>query len=141
MSSKALVPGSDATETISSSDTVIARAAFAYAPLDYSLDLNATRLLRILPELFDGYIQIRIQQGPLGTIRLEAASQSSEALNQNSITGYRCFSYTWGEPCEGREVLLNGYTFLVRHNLFESLDTARQLFPMEFLWIDAVCVE
>jgi hypothetical protein len=62
-------------------------------------------------------------------------------LDQDSIPGYKCLSYTWGEPCEGREILLNGCTFRVRDNLFEFLDIARRLFPMEFLWVDAICID
>jgi hypothetical protein len=141
MSRKALIPRTDATDAVSSSDSVRTRPAFVYDPLDCSLDLNAIRLLKVLPELSGGLIQVEMQQAAPGTVNPETASQSSEVLDQNSIPGYKCLSYTWGEPCEGREILLNGYIFRVRDNLFGFLDIARRLFPMEFLWVDAICID
>jgi hypothetical protein len=141
MSSKALFLRTNAPDAVSSGDSVRARPMFAYEPLDCSLDPNAIRLLRVLPGLSGGLIQVEMQQAAPGTVKPETASQSSEALDQNSIQGYRCLSYTWGEPCEGREILLNGCTFRVRDNLFEFLDVARRLFSTELLWVDAICID
>jgi hypothetical protein len=128
-------------DAVSTGSNIPVRPAFAYEPLNYSLDPNAIRLLRVLPTLLDGNIQVEIQQGQPGAVRPEAARRSSWALDGKQIPGYRCLSYTWGEPCEGRDILLNGCTFRVRDNLFEFLDTARRLLPMEFLWIDAICID
>jgi hypothetical protein len=141
MSNKLLIPGTDAADAMPTSVSTPVRPAFAYTPLDCSRDPNAIRLLSVLPILLDGYIQVEIQQAQPGTVRPESVSRSSEALDGVSIPGYRCLSYTWGQPCKGREILVNGCNFRVRDNLFEFLDTARRLFPTTSLWIDAICID
>jgi hypothetical protein len=141
MSNEILFSGTDAAEAIPISNHAVVRPAFVYAPLDYSLDFHPIRLLSVLPTLLDGFIQVEIQQAQPGTVRPESVSCSFEPLDGVTIPGYRCLSYTWGQPCDGREILLNGCTFRVRDNLFEFLDTARRLFPTTPLWIDAICID
>jgi hypothetical protein len=117
------------------------RPAFQYPPLNYDLDPFAIRLLRVSPELLDGYIQVEIRQAPPGTVNNRPINESSERVDEEAKRCYRCLSYTWGEPPEGREILLNNCTFRVRDNLYEFLGRAQQSFSNENLWIDAVCID
>jgi hypothetical protein len=117
------------------------RPAFQYPPLNYDLDPFAIRLLRVSPELLDGYIQVELRQAPPGTVDNRPIDESSELVDEEAERCYRCLSYTWGEPPEGREILLNNCTFRVRDNLYEFLGRAQQSFSNENLWIDAVCID
>jgi hypothetical protein len=119
-------------DAVSTGSNIPVRPAFAYEPLNYSLDPNAIRLLRVLPTLLDGNIQVEIQQGQPGVVRPEAARCSSLALDGKQIPGYRCLSYNWGEPCEGRDILLNGCTFRVRDTCSNSWTQPDDFSPWSF---------
>jgi hypothetical protein len=52
---------------------------------------------------------------------------------------YGALSYTWGEPVNEAEIIVNSITLLVRKNLWEALYHLRGAVPRT-LWIDAVCI-
>lgn len=53
---------------------------------------------------------------------------------------YVALSYTWGDADLVKEILLDGELFHVRENLWDFLNRARQTCLMEYLWIDALCI-
>jgi hypothetical protein len=52
---------------------------------------------------------------------------------------YEALSYTWGEPVNEAEIIVNSITLPVRKNLWEALCNLRGARPRT-LWIDAVCI-
>lgn len=54
---------------------------------------------------------------------------------------YRAVSYTWGDPDTTIAIILNGYQYHVRDNLWQFLDVARDKFENKWLWIDALCID
>ncbi|KAF2828677.1 HET-domain-containing protein, partial [Ophiobolus disseminans] len=56
---------------------------------------------------------------------------------------YVCLSYVWGEPGQGRAILLNGHRYWVRQNLWNFLHAARQNTEVRrrWIWIDALCID
>jgi hypothetical protein len=52
---------------------------------------------------------------------------------------YEALSYTWGEPVDDFEIIVNSVTFAVRRNLWEALYHLRGG-KSRALWIDAVCI-
>jgi hypothetical protein len=55
---------------------------------------------------------------------------------------YKALSYVWGAPIDLRKILVNGYDFYIRQNLFDFL----QWFILEQdycnipIWIDQLCI-
>jgi hypothetical protein len=99
-------------------DRSIQRATL-YAPLDDSR--SAVRIITILPELSDGFVQTSLQQ-----VYLPAR--------------YICLSYCWGEPQQGSEILVNNIPVRVRSNLHNFLASARHWLCNEPIWVDALCI-
>ncbi|KAH7072483.1 heterokaryon incompatibility protein-domain-containing protein [Paraphoma chrysanthemicola] len=87
------------------------------------------RLLRVLPERRNGRIQI------------ELAIIPAVKNENNYCPPYRCLSYTWGSPDELYEIYMNGFVHGVRHNLSEFLALAKESFPLQWFWIDALCID
>lgn len=87
-------------------------------------DNPSIRLLRVLPNLNkDGYTQCQIANE-----KVDAAS-------------YMCLSYTWGKHNPSRWIVLNDKRALVRLNLWSFLDVARAKYPLQWIWIDALCID
>ena len=67
---------------------------------------------------------------PKHPIRLLSMNEDGSYTLETFKNLYHCpryvaLSYTWGSPEEPREVLLNGYSFSIRRNLFEALNAIR----------------
>ncbi|KAF2035304.1 HET-domain-containing protein, partial [Setomelanomma holmii] len=87
------------------------------------------RLLRVLPKRCHGLVQVDLVTIPAVEGR------------RNECPPYRCLSYTWGSVGETHEICLSGNGHKVRQNLFEFLVHAAATFPLEWLWIDALCID
>lgn len=96
------------------------RSLFIHTPLqDHD---KAIRLLRVLPDLRDGRIQI-------------------EMRNTKRTPGtYSCLSYQWGDCQNEQCIFVNGNSLDVRKNLYDFLNAARLRFQYSPLWIDALCI-
>jgi hypothetical protein len=92
---------------------------FTYQPLEDSA--NSIRLLRIAPARTDERIRITM---------IHAVAQME----------YRCLSYMWGAGTEDYGIVINGFGFQVRENLYRFLKMASHRFPDQLLWIDALCI-
>lgn len=93
-------------------------------PIKYlPLDLGTIRLLRVKRELSkDGLIQCDLEHSSLDC-------------------DYRCLSYVWGPPGGESQIEINGQIALVRPNLHDFLNIAREKYAFEPLWIDALCID
>jgi hypothetical protein len=63
------------------------------------------------------------------------------ALPLSGSSQYMALSYMWGEAIADHTIDLNGFPFLVRKNLWDFLDRARNEGFEEYLWIDALCID
>jgi hypothetical protein len=59
----------------------------------------------------------------------------------SATTPYTALSYTWGDTIADHDINLNGTPFLVRQNLWNFLDRARNDNFEGYLWIDALCID
>lgn len=84
-------------------------------------DNDAIRLLTVLPEVKNGLLQCRLEIG-------------------KTTDEFTALSYTWGPSTHDQAILLNGKHFHVRYNLWDFLHVAKDNFPENKLWIDAVCI-
>ena len=92
-----------------------------YEPL-----LTSTRQLRLL--LLEPY------RNPKEAIRCNLVTTSLD-----SDPKYEALSYTWGEPVDDFEIIVNSVTFAVRRNLWQALYHLRGA-ESRTLWIDALCI-
>ena len=55
---------------------------------------------------------------------------------------YKAFSYNWGDASNPHHlILLNGYAFVVRQNLWETLNHFQPEIGELIIWIEAICIE
>jgi hypothetical protein len=57
----------------------------------------------------------------------------------NSDPKYEALSYTWGEPVDESDIIVNSITLPVRRNLWDALYHLRGA-EVRTLWIDAICI-
>lgn len=93
-------------------------ADFDYKPLRES---GEVRLIKVLPDLDHGHISLTLS-------------------HEDLPAEYRCLSYEWREDTATHIILLNGRPFKVRPNLHDFLRRARETWPNENIWIDAICI-
>jgi hypothetical protein len=55
-------------------------------------------------------------------------------------TAYRCLSYTWDPQYPQHDVVVNGQTLRIGHNLWLFLRSARAAGIDVPVWIDAICI-
>ncbi|KAI5868504.1 HET-domain-containing protein [Durotheca rogersii] len=83
------------------------------------------RLLRITSG--SGPVECTLHQLPLGTVR-----------------HFHPLSYVWGDVEDRRSIILEGRPFTVTKNLYEALYQFRQrprgIYPEDYFWIDAICI-
>ncbi len=61
-------------------------------------------------------------------------------ISSDSPPKYEALSYTWGDPVDDFEIIVNSITFAVRRNLWEALYHLRGC-KSRALCIDAVCIK
>jgi hypothetical protein len=94
---------------------------FKYQPLDAD-EKRAIRIIRVHPDLQDGFIYCEIE-------------------HSTTRATYSALSYTWGSVSDETEtVLIDGYAFSVRRNLYDFLRYVRKNHARKPLWIDAICI-
>ena len=54
--------------------------------------------------------------------------------------GYRCLSYTWGDPNDRVPISLNGQAASITRNLWLALRRLRWYGQLDYFWIDALCI-
>jgi hypothetical protein len=111
---------------------------FAHEALDRSRD--EIRLLRIDRNLsHDQIIQLRLHHASLGPSLINQSPKQNSHLR---IVKYNALSYVWGDEKPEHEVLINGSSHFIRHNLYLFLDQARRRARHIHLpiWIDAICI-
>ena len=106
--------------------------SLTYQPL--SATPATIRVLKILPSSTDCQVQCQLVHRPLF---------SSRSVTRKSAVcrSYSCLSYTWGDQSNPREILVNDNVLLVRENLWQFLHQARLSAIMDWLWIDAICID
>lgn len=62
-------------------------------------------------------------------------------FNFATLPPYRAVSYTWGDPDYTTAIVLNGFSFYVRENLWDFLHVAEDKLRDTWLWIDAMCID
>ena len=94
------------------------------SPLYDTLDTEKKhiRLLTIAGSLNNSLIDCRLSTAALTAVK------------------YVVLSYRWGSSGATHEILLNGYSFYVRQNLWNFLNVIREQ-PGMMLWIDALCID
>jgi hypothetical protein len=74
-----------------------------------------------------------------------------ETFPFTNLPQYNALSYTWEPPLSSDKkrydektdllgIKVNGQTFKVRPNLFDALFQLRETFPLDYVWIDAICI-
>jgi hypothetical protein len=111
----------------SAHDASSERLPFEYQPLERP---SMIRLIEVHSDRIDGLIDVSMRHFDLP----QQPETSTDGPN------YKCLSYTWGEPSEDHEILVNGKITHVRQNLFEFLELATESYPDEPLWVDALCI-
>lgn len=53
---------------------------------------------------------------------------------------YNALSYTWGDPGQAGYINVDGHTVSVGRNLLNALHRLRRDFELDYLWIDALCI-
>ena len=64
-------------------------------------------------------------------------------VKQDDTKCYTALSYTWGKalPKElQKTIIVNGHRLCVRDNLFGFLEAQRESARLDYLWIDAICI-
>jgi hypothetical protein len=119
---------------------------YKHAPLNH--DKPSVRLMQVLPDLSTGgLVQCRISQHVLPIARSECSKESPDEIERgledynNDMPAYMCLSYTWGDPQDEINVIVDGRTFSIRRNLFDFLAIARRTLAYAWLWIDALCID
>jgi Heterokaryon incompatibility protein (HET) len=97
-------------------------ASFAYDSLISAQD--EIRLLRLHSSANNNEITCELERYPLAL-----------------APEYRAISYCWGPPGGNLEIKVNGYSFIVRKNLFDMLNQLVLLGESRMLWIDAICID
>lgn len=100
--------------------------SFVHERLDHSI--RSIRLVKINPNLAPG-----------GLIQCDITNATVEAP-------YVCLSYRWGGPKPAHQILVNGYLFVIRQNLYHFLKTAQKRLNEainidDWYWIDAMCID
>jgi hypothetical protein len=62
-------------------------------------------------------------------------------VSLDDTPAYRALSYVWGDEAVTRTILVDGYRFNVRKNLFDFLAQYRSNDEGGYLWIDALCID
>ncbi|KAF7188260.1 Ankyrin-1 [Pseudocercospora fuligena] len=92
-----------------------------YMPLDKNR--HEIRLMRVIPSGNSKDIMCQ-----LDTFDLESAPL------------YTALSYEWGHLTDQRQIVVNGLTLLVRHNLWNFLHHRGGTGDFAWIWIDALCI-
>lgn len=58
----------------------------------------------------------------------------------DSVNGYKCLSYVWGDYRERENIVVNGITQSVTANLYVALQFLRKRLDGDAIWIDALCI-
>ena len=103
---------------------------FVYQPLDTAA--NEIRLIKILPRLKLGRLQCQIEHFPFA-----------------QAPSYTALSYTWENPIPGRmnrlvsRKLIRAIKTALRigDNLTSALQYFRRYHPLEYMWVDAICID
>lgn len=61
-------------------------------------------------------------------------------LKRGRPSNYEALSYEWGSPLDEVDILLNGYKFTVRRNLYNALCHLRSPEHDRVFWIDQLCI-
>lgn len=67
-------------------------------------------------------------------------SCSLTVFSLDDAPAYTALSYEWGSQNDRRIICLNGFTTIVRHNLFDFLRQYCTVSEKGYLWIDALCI-
>jgi hypothetical protein len=101
---------------------------------------NELRLLRLLPGAANSQIQLELHH-------ISFSPQDPFDENFSPPVKYHALSHQWGPPDVTHQIMLNGKTFEVRHNLHNLLlqlrshfqDATSDFSPAQ-IWCDAICV-
>ncbi|KAH6662521.1 heterokaryon incompatibility protein-domain-containing protein [Halenospora varia] len=86
---------------------------------------------------------IENKEGPSSTKDSRIRQPPEAGQHRFSWGDYACLSYTWGDPTDTTDIVVNGDTIAVSSNLERALRTLRNRgeFPGHFkLWVDAICI-
>ena len=93
---------------------------YQYPPLDYAND-NVYRVLSIQPGVTD-LIKCYLDTAPLASDHV-------------------CLSYRWNTSGEKKVIKVNGADFYIYQNVYDFLYMARDRYPGQRLWVDAICID
>lgn len=54
---------------------------------------------------------------------------------------YTALSYTWGDPIDAKEILVDDRVLKIRDNLWRFLQQAREHYSSTLFWIDSICID
>jgi serine/threonine protein kinase len=63
-----------------------------------------------------------------------------EVASLDLSPAYEALSYTWGDPCDVVQILLNGKFFSITRNLHRALQAIQCRLHDKLLWVDAICI-
>lgn len=65
---------------------------------------------------------------------------SLETFKLHDAPGYNALSYTWGDPGQSGYINVDGHTVSVGRSLLNALHRLRRDFWLDYLWVDALCI-
>src|SRR4051794_7217871 len=103
------------------------KARFCHKPLP-----DATTCIRLF-EIVPG------APGQMVNLKLTIHRVPTTELKSLSTIKYTALSYMWGPPRPSREVLINGFSFSIRENLWNFVQQLA-VDASGYLWADAICI-
>ena len=61
-------------------------------------------------------------------------------VSKDDKPSYHCLSYVWGDPTPVWPIVVDDTEVLVAQNLGEALQRVANEQDVEFLWVDALCI-
>jgi len=65
---------------------------------------------------------------------------SMKIVSKDEKPSYHCLSYVWGDPTPVWPIVVDDTEVLVAQNLGEALQRVANEQDVEFLWVDALCI-
>lgn len=118
-----------------------------YTPL--SKDQTQIRLLTLLPGVWDDEITSELRLYSIHDLTIGISRSPRHDLFRSFLSSqpdqqiwptYEALPYVWGQSHKDRTILVNGQTFCVTDNLFDTFRRIRLKNEPKAIWIDQICI-
>ncbi|KAB8201034.1 heterokaryon incompatibility protein-domain-containing protein [Aspergillus parasiticus] len=84
---------------------------------------------------------VSVTDGSLTTENPDLINCRYQVFELDKAPPYHALSYTWGDPTFPATILLNGVEIQVTRNLHFALKRLQRLHDVQYIWIDAICID